>query len=266
MTLIVSLRIPDGIVLAGDSLSTMMSQVAVQGEVSVTCPQCGLQHKVGPVQVAHIAMPSTTYSFAQKVFPFFGEFGVGTYGVGQLMGKTIYFAVRELEHELKASGSPPKNVMEAADVIGQRALSLVHAQVTDFEKAADDWSPLGFQVVGYDSSEAKTVVISVGKTVRSEVFSQLGCTRSGQGHVVDALWALYRQRPDDQAQYSVFSLQDAIAYAEFLIGTTAAYQRFSRTIPSVGGDIDIALVTPFDRFRWIRKKPLADFDGGPNGK
>ena len=74
--------------------------------------------------------------------------------------------------------------------------------------------------------------------------------------MVQAVWGLHKTHPESQPPYHVFSLQDAIDYAEFLIRTTIAHQRFSQTIPNVGGDIDIALVTPFDGFQWIRQKPL----------
>ena len=99
MTLIVSLRIPDGIVIAGDSLATMIGNLEIQADINVKCPQCGHDH-VQHANMPGIPLPSTTLSYAQKVFPFVNEFGVGTFGIGQLMGKTMYFAMRELEKEL----------------------------------------------------------------------------------------------------------------------------------------------------------------------
>jgi hypothetical protein len=79
---------------------------------------------------------------------------------------------------------------------------------------------------------------------------------------VQAIWSLQKEHPENQPPYHTFSVQDAIDYAEFLIQTTISHQRFSQTIPSVGGDIDIALVTPFDGFQWIRQKPLGKVLGG----
>src|SRR6185436_14635353 len=119
MTLIVSLRIPDGIVIAGDSLATMMSQMNLVGEVNVKCPQCEHEHTVGPVPVGQLTVPSTTYSYAQKVFSLFGKYGVGTYGAGQLSGKTIYFAMRELEEEVAKTGGTPDTVLKVAEMIGE---------------------------------------------------------------------------------------------------------------------------------------------------
>ncbi len=174
----------------------------------------------------------------------------------------MYFAIRELEKEIKKSEQVCKSVVEAANAIGKRAFELVSAGITDLDKAPDDWVCVGFQVVGYDANAAKTIEVLVGKQIKIVANEGLGCTRSGQGHVVDALWQLYSVRPGDQAEYPSFSLQDAIEYAEFLIGTTSSYQRFSRNIPQVGGETDIALITPFDHFKWIKQKRLSEILGG----
>ena len=40
MTLIVSLSTPDGIVIAGDSLSTMMSNKLLEADFTVQCQSC----------------------------------------------------------------------------------------------------------------------------------------------------------------------------------------------------------------------------------
>lgn len=95
VTLIVSLRTLDGIVIAGDSLSTLMRGDVVQGDVDVTCPACGHQHVV-QATLQGPALPATTLSYAQKVFPFLDNYGVGTYRAGQVGGRTIYFAARVL--------------------------------------------------------------------------------------------------------------------------------------------------------------------------
>ncbi len=58
------------------------------------------------------------------------------------------------------------------------------------------------------------------------------------------------------ASVDMFSLQDAIDYAKFLIRTTADYQRFSGRMPTVGGEIDVALITNRHGFRWIAQKSL----------
>ena len=50
-------------------------------------------------------------------------------------------------------------------------------------------------------------------------------------------------------------LIEGIRYAEFLIHTTELHHQFSRQLPRVGGKIDVAIVTPFNGFEWIRNEP-----------
>ena len=265
MTLIVSLRILDGVVIAGDSLSTLMGQRQLEAApIDVTCPKCTHNYKIQP-EVEEFAVPGTTFSYAQKVFPFRGRFGVGTFGVGLLADKSIYFIMRLFEQESKKE-QPINGVTEAAEKIGNEIHNFLIEQL-ELEKVSidalpDDQALLGFQVVGYDGLDPKTIEVFIGKRVVCRPINQLGCTISGSKEVVQAIWGLYKKEPQSQPPYPAFSLQDAIDYAAFLIRTTIDHQRFSQAIPNVGGDIDIALVTPFDGFQWIRQKELGRILGG----
>lgn len=79
------------------------------------------------------------------------------------------------------------------------------------------------------------------------------CYVTGDLSVVGLLWA---NPQGANANFGAFSLQDAIDYSKFLIRTTADFQRFSGNMPTVGGEIDIALVTNHRGFRWIAQKEL----------
>ncbi len=265
MTLIVSLRIPDGIVIAGDSLSTLMGQGQLEATIGVTCPNCNHNHEIQQ-KFPMPPMSATTFSYAQKVFPFCQAFGVGTFGAGLVADKSVYFAMRLFESTLKKTEIDFKGVTEIAEHIGNYFHSLVQEQLNreniSIDALPEDQLILGFQIVGYDENEPKTIEVFVGKSVNCRPIKNLGCTVSGSQEIVQAIWGLYKTHPQSQPPYEVFSLQDAIDYAEFLISTTIDHQRFSQTIPTVGGDIDIALVTPFDGFRWIRQKPLGKILGG----
>ena len=265
MTLIVSLRTPDGIVLAGDSLLTLMGQGQLETKTNVACPQCNHQHEIQ--QTFRLpAVPATTFSYAQKVLPFYEAFGVGTFGAGLLADKSIYFAIRLLEQKFKQDKRIFTSVTEVAKEIGRELHNLLAEQLKK-ENASVDSLPehqllLGVQVVGYDGPTPKTVTVDVGKNVQDQVFKDFGCSATGSREIVDAIWELYGKHPSSQPPYPAFSLQDAIDYAEFLIRTTIGHQRFAMTVPNVGGDIDIALVTPFDGFQWIRRKSLGKILGG----
>jgi hypothetical protein len=193
VTLIVSLRIPDGIVLAGDSLSTLMAGRKVEGEIDVACPQCNHQHSV-TAQLESPALPATSFSFAQKIFPFMGEFGVGTAGHAQLMGKTMYFAIRELEKQLLAlpEDARPKTLSGVAAAVGEHVLKLLHMQAAISGIPIDNLASnvVSFQVVGYEGGEAKTYIVNIGKEIEQITYSGSGCTVIGQQEVVAAIWGL----------------------------------------------------------------------------
>ncbi len=84
------------------------------------------------------------------------------------------------------------------------------------------------------------------------MYDEIGCTISGDPTVVNMLW----EAPSHRLNLASFSLQDAVDYAKFLIRTTSDYQRFSGNMPTVGGDIDIALLTNHRGFQWIAQKEL----------
>jgi len=271
MTLIVSLHIPDGIILAGDSLATMMQEIQIEGEVEVDCPQCGHKHVVK--HTVPYPAPSTTFSYAQKIFPFLDKYGIGTFGAGMLAGKSIYFAIREFEATLKGGvhKQKTKNVEDIANLVGNHLHRLLDKQLTlegkKLDEIPDNGFVLGVQVVGYGTDGPRIYEAQVGKQVR--IIEPIGrdrhgCAVSGQMDVPQAIWGLGKRNPQQKAQYGNFSVQDAIEYAKFLIRATASHQQFSSQMPNVGGDIDIALITPFEGFKWIQQKPLSKLLGSSN--
>ena len=233
MTLIVSVRSPDGIVIAGDSLSTLKDK----GQLS-----------------------ASTFSHAQKIFPFYGKYGIGTFGAGLVANESVSATIRLFEEELKEKGTSFNGVTEIAQELSNYFHNLLKEQLKIENRSFDILQPeqyvYGFQVVGYHNTAPQTVEVHIGKKVRQQVRDKFGSTYSGSGEIVRAIWGLSKTHSENQHPYPLFSLQDAIDYAEFLICTTIAHQRFSLKTPDVGGDIDIAVVTLFDGFQWICQKPL----------
>ena len=145
---------------------------------------------------------------------------------------------------------------EVAQEIGANLHSLLKKQLADEKKTLTDFPEnhifLGFQIVGYDDLRPRTIEVLLSRDVRCQVFDQLGCYASGSKEVVEAIWKLNETRRETNPIYEVFSLQEAIDYVDFLISSTIAFQRFSPMTPNVGGDIDIALVRPFDDIQLLR--------------
>lgn len=253
MTLAVSLRVPDGIVIAADSLATTMGELRISGELGGRCPKCKADIKLQNVSVPPLPIPTSLSSFAQKVFPFCNSFGIATYGMAILNEKTIYYHVKKLESN---SRQDFQGVSDVSKFLMEYFSEEIRKAVTDIDKAPESFYPLGFLVVGYDGDVGKTIIISIGK--KSKIKEQLGsgCTVGGDLEIVNKLWELNKSEPSRKVGYATFSLQDAVDYAEYLINTTANFQRFANMIPTVGGFVDIGLITPFKQFTWIKCKDM----------
>jgi hypothetical protein len=252
MTLVVSLRIPDGLVIAADSLSSAPGQLGVVANLEGVCPTCKNKINLKDIKMPPIPIPGATSSYAQKLFSFKKRFGVACFGMGILTHKTIYYHMKGLEEKVEEF----KDVSKLTPVILEYFDKEVRKEIKDIDQAPDDFFPLGFHLNGYDGETGKTIEINIGKKSRYKEIVGLGCTVSGDTDLVVQMWELGKKDPRRSTNFGRFSLQDAIDYAHFLITATAEHQRFTNIMPSVGGEVDIALVTPFHQFRWIRYKEL----------
>ncbi|RMD91185.1 MAG: hypothetical protein D6813_08050 [Calditrichaeota bacterium] len=262
MTLVVSLRVPDGVVLAADSLQTTQATI-IPGlkDFKTACPKCSEEITLEKIQMPPIQMPMSTSSYAQKLFPFTKKFGAASFGSGIVNNRTIYYQMKILEKSL--SEESIVSVSEAADKIleyfDEELKKELKNRNLDIASAPEDFYPFGFQIVGYETDQdvsGKTIEVLIGKKSIKRDIEGIGCTVSGDRQVVAKLWELREEDPRFSTNFGSFSLQDAIDYAEFLIRTTAMHQRFSNMIPTVGGAVDIALVTTHSGFSWIKFKKL----------
>jgi hypothetical protein len=115
MSLIVGLAIPDGLVIAGDSLATTQSQLQIGGELEGDCPHCHSHFKLSDIKAPPIPIALSVRSFAQKVFPFKKHYAIGTTGLGAINNKSIYYYVKSIEKE--ESERTFSGVTEVADFV-----------------------------------------------------------------------------------------------------------------------------------------------------
>jgi hypothetical protein len=246
MTLVVSLRVPDGVVLAADSLQT--SQVRLG--INIPAPK-GQQ-----IPMPSIMMPTSTSSYAQKLFSFRQKFGVATFGSAIINQRTIYNHIKSLELESGELNS----VKEVAEKLKEYFTGQLNAQLeTTKQRLQPNQLVMGVQIVGFESSTdylGHTVEVAIGEKPTITSHDGIGCTISGDSEVVRKLWEIGKQNQMRQTNYGSFSLKDAVDYVEFLINTTSSFQRFANMIPTVGGAVDIALVTHYSQFKWIKYKEL----------
>ena len=279
MTLIVSVISADGIVIGGDSLSSLNRQINMNQSGKVICPECDHEHTIKANFQGNISR--ATFSHTEKVLPFLEKFGIGVFGSGIIGVHSVNALIRRIEHSFKEQIKKQRNrkqqnraenilaegVTRIAEDIGSKLHNYLKKQLEEEEKSLDDFPEdhiyLGFQMVGYDDLQPKTVEVLLGKNVTLQVFDRLAPYASGSKEIVEGIWELYKPEEGLCPIFEIFSLQEAIDYVDFLINSTIEYQRFLPITPNVGGHIDIALVRPFKGFQWVRQKPLGELlEGG----
>lgn len=258
MTLVVSVRIPDGVVLAVDSLSTVSGAFNFAMDAEFKCKSCGTPNEVKNMQVPQVAFPISTKSSAQKLVKFKEKFGVAFFGNSFVNKKSILSQIKSLEAHIEEDVT---SVEKAAEKISYHFEKELNAELGPaIAQVPDNAMFFGFQIVGVDSSGLpKTCIVQMGKEPKKTVEQELGTTFSGD---VALLLRLMQPVPGGglpvpQPNLLSFSLQDAVDYAKFLIRFVADYQRFANIIPTVGGDIDVALVTGYSGLRWIERKRIS---------
>lgn len=231
MSLVVTVYVPSGIVMAADSRMTVVrSEERQEGE-----------------QRTRIQQQLVLSDNAYKVVALHSiGVGVSIYDAGVINNQPVDSHVHRFEEEML---TPEDDVISASEKF------LEYFQ-RNFPKVN-----VGFHVAGYrQEGRASVPYVLVGHTTRdpgvrrvnvnNENRVQYGILRSGDILVVNRLI--------DQSHLPLFAampLQDAVDYAVHLIRTTIETLRFEPRFPSVGGPIDVLVVTP-QGMRWVQRKEL----------
>jgi len=202
-----------------------------------------------------VSYPVSTKSSAQKLIKFKENFAVAYFGSSFVNKKSILSQVKSLENNIRDEIS---SVDVVADKVFYHFEKELKKDIQDLSKLPDHVVPFGFQVVGFDANGVgKTWVIHMGKKPTKAAETELGVTYSGDIQLLQRLFGQDPSFPDPRPNLLSYSLQDAVDYAKFLIRFVADYQRFANMIPTVGGDIDVALVTNYSGLKWIERKPIS---------
>jgi len=262
MTLNVSVRVGDGIVLASDSLATQMQAINPQTVmVQTTCPSC-----TKPVQqsvaMPPIPVPVSTWPHTQKMYPIQKKFGLATWGQGVVNGRSIYNHITGLDGKFPGQTQEVNYFDVLTDFIRDYFVSQLKAdfKLRGIAEASvhPAYCPFGFQFVGFSTDAEgnpipKTNQINIALSPVVAPFEALGCTITGETSTIQQfVW----KGNTNIASYGSFSLQDAVDYAKFLIRTTADFQRFLGRFQTVGGEIDVGIITNRNGFKWVAQKSL----------
>lgn len=276
MTIAISLKVDDGVILASDSASSLI----------VRDPQ-------GNTGVGNI------YNTANKVFNLRKGLPIGaiTWGAGSIGNASISTLIKDLRKRF--TGEDPAHSdwhIDPDNYTVQEVAEKLKEFIFDelYTPAFSSWTDkpvLGFMVVGYSANEklAEEFKIDIDNgtcagpvLVRQKADS--GVTWSGEPEAINRLmFGVARQLPNvlveqlgiqpENVQTAITAIQqacqaplvmpampiqDAIDLAEFFVDLTIKFSKFNMGAPTVGGPIEIAAITKHEGFKWVKRKHYFD--------
>lgn len=263
MSVIISLNIPGGIVLAAESRQT--SGVGRIGS-----------------------------DFASKLFQLTPRIAVSTCGWGFLIpqNSNVLTSMGALVEDFRAGIDQGISVLDAAT-----SLSNYFQQIYQHDIGSLNWTPVGpggsaviFHVAGFNVNSTIGEIYLCNVPPGNFNLLNAPCAWNGQTDVISRLVLGIDPRiyslqfaqhlvsspiPDQPnlatqlngLQYNInflsMTMQDAVDFAVLMVKSTISMQRFSDglhmapgAMPVCGGEIDVAVITHREEFKWLKKKEL----------
>jgi hypothetical protein len=273
VTIAISVKINDGVVLATDSASTVIG--VMPG---------------GPTAPAVI----NVYNNANKAFNLLkgSPIGAVTWGAGGIGNASTSSLVKDFRNLLKDGpigyrlDTDNYTILEVATKL--RRFIYEENYVNGFAALPPQQKPaLGFVIAGYSANsplaDEYSIVIeqgNCGPPVQLRQTNETGIFWAGMGEPLSRLILgfgtglpqVLQQNlgvPGNEVQAAMrviqgalqvpfaiaaMPLQDAIDLAEFLADVAAKFSRFAPGAPSVGGPIEIAAISKHEGFKWVKRK------------
>lgn len=272
MTIAVSIQVNDGLILAADSASTILSRDPNTGNSGVV----------------------NVYDNANKVFNLHKKLPVGaiTWGAGSIGTASTYTLVKDFRKELTDSSDFDLKAYTVED-IAHRFYDFIYTK--RYLKEFEQWPEkpaLGFIIGGYSSGaelcehwqieipssgvcngpallggqdqsgiitwngieEPLYRVIRGFSSMLPNVLRQAGLDEPTVARIME-IAEINMSAP---LVFTAMPIQDAIDLAQFLIDYTAKFIKYTPGPPTVGGPIEIAAITKHEGFKWIKRKYYFD--------
>lgn len=272
MTIAISLKVNDGVVLAADSASTLLAQTP------------------GGPGVVQVFNNANKVCNLRKGLPI----GLITWGAGSIGRAAISTLVKDLRIWLTSPDPAHKEWhIDPQSYTIEQVAKLVRRFIYEqhYKESFKDWPQkpvLGFIVAGYASGadlaeEYRVDVNDKGEcaeptSVRPK--DQCGVTWNGEPEAISRLilghsptlgqvleqrlgvpaaqipqaMHVIRQALHAQVVYDAMPIQDAIDLAEFLVDLTERFSRYTPGAATVGGPIEIAAITKHEGYKWVKRK------------
>ncbi len=265
MTLALSLKINDGVIIAADSASTY-TMVGAHGTPIV----------------------AKVYYNANKVFNLRKKLPIGatTWGLGSIGEMSMSSIVKDFRLEVSDQISEESTEYTVKDFAEQLKKYIFEDRWLPAFKDQADPAQMGFMVAGYSYGQPLPELYQI-YTDKNQIIGpepiyegEIGLAWRGQVEAITRLLygfspllplilehelgvpteqvkqliTVLSQRLTTSFMLPTMPLQDAIDAVEFLVEMTIQHSKFMGGAQVVGGPIDIAVITKHEGFKWIKRK------------
>ena len=228
MTLVISAIASDGIVVAGDGITTHVSY-SDKSERTV------------------ISMRS------EKVFDFLGEYAIGTAGRERFGSRGIGHILFDIEEDVRLGNIPaPHDFQSLSNILCQQ---FAYAMINDYKtiqartgKRLERFGPLRFHIIGYENQVPTIGELDAVET-KLTLKQHIGLSVLGIPEAVDHFLPVGQQQ-QKASEIATWQLQDAVDYVSKLIHQVALREQKTQHPPRIGGELLIAVMTLDGGFEW----------------
>jgi len=238
MSLIVTLYVPEGLVIAGDSRLTLTWKTKTENTEQM--------HSV-------TASDSNT-----KIFTINDKFGLGTFGVADINGIPISGFINQFIEE---------------KVVDETTIDQLPQLLIDFFGKISGNPKTYFYTIGYKVENGISTPHAYYVNIADNTFNRVnvangktfhGANWGGEIEVLQRILNTVKLKqgdkwidlPDNPLTFNFMPLQDAIDFAVYAVRTTIDTIRFQQKAKTVGGPIDVVVIKPNEAPRWIKRKEL----------
>ena len=235
MSFLVAVYVHEGIVLASDRRTTYSNTQTIDQKV-----------------IQRIGVHTTNST--DKTFLCPNGAGISTCGDASLMRKPITGFIQEM---IRTRITKDTKTAEIPQII------------IDYFNGLEIVPDTHFIIAGYSHDEDNTQHIYKvrvkEKTIETIDTSGQGATWDGETITLTRLLqnlyiktseGNYLSLPNENILWEYFTLQDAVDFARYAVETTIQTMRFKNVVETVGGNVDILVITP-DSSKWLQKEALS---------
>ena len=235
MSFLIAVHVNEGIVLASDRRTTYTQTNTVDGQ-----------------KVLKIGVHTTNSTDKTFICP--NGAGISTCGDASLLNKPITGYIQEM---IRSGVSADTNTSE------------IPQKILDYFSSKPVVPNTNFFVAGYDNVEHKKLqkvfkVRLTDKSIEKINTDSQGASWDGESLTLMRLIkdvaikgnnGEYVPLPFEEILWNYFTLQDAIDFARYAVETTINTMHFKNVVETVGGSVDILVITP-EETKWIQKEDL----------